>query len=115
MIKIVKDRVQTTLKNARLFKGQIGKYQIISTFADNDVNEVHDAILNKYNSDISVVVMLKNNRVSWRRNRNSEVEVYKFAEKFNNGGGHKSAAGGNLTESFMDLCKTFQEIPNEFQ
>ncbi len=114
MIKIIKSRIIKSLKTGSYFKGYIGKYSIIATFADNDVNEIHDAILSKYNTDVSVVVMLKNGRVSWRRNKEANIEINKFAEKFNNGGGHKYAAGGEITDKFMELVKKFEPVENEF-
>lgn len=114
MIKLVKNRILKTLKEGSYFEGHIGQYRIVATFADNDVNEIHNALLSKYNPDITLVVMPKPGRVSWRRNNNNNIEVNKFAEKFNNGGGHKYAAGGEITDHFLELVKKFEPIENEF-
>lgn len=88
------------------------KYRFISAFADKYINDVAHYILTN-NKDVCDVVMLinsNNKRVYLRRQKDTDINLGKFAEKVCDGGGHKYAAGGTITETVQLLSKQFQPI-----
>jgi oligoribonuclease NrnB/cAMP/cGMP phosphodiesterase (DHH superfamily) len=103
------------LKNLKYFKASLTLQEqqctLISTFADTAIDEIAEYILTTINTaDIAVIVNIKNERVSFRRNKHCTVDVSSLAQKLCEGGGHEAAAGGALTESFMQFSKLFVPI-----
>ena len=102
------------INNLKLFscKTKINNKEavFVSTFADSCINEVAEYILLNSNIDVAVVVNIKNERVSFRRNKNSNIDVSILAQKMCNGGGHEAAAGGQLTEDFLTFSKSFTPL-----
>ena len=84
------------------------KYHFVSTFANKYIDKVSDYILDTYKPDVAVVVNLKMNRVSFRRSAESDIDLGELAKLIANGGGHAYAAGGEVTEDFLSLCKKFK-------
>jgi len=72
------------------------------------VNEICDHLLKNYNSDITFFINLENSHVSFRKKKDCPVNLAKFAEKLINGGGHDYAAGGQITETFMEFTKQLE-------
>jgi nanoRNase/pAp phosphatase (c-di-AMP/oligoRNAs hydrolase) len=87
-------------------------YKFISAFVDKHVNDVAHSILQKNKDKCDVVMMINSNnkRVYLRRQKESDLNLGKFAEKICDGGGHKYAAGGTLTETVKTLSKDFQPL-----
>jgi len=87
-------------------------YKFISAFVDKHVNDVAHSILQKNKDKCDVVMMINSNnkRVYLRRQKESDLNLGKFAEKVCDGGGHKYAAGGTLTETVKTLSKDFQPL-----
>jgi len=87
-------------------------YKFISAFVDKHVNDVAHSILqkNKDNCDVVMMINSNNKRVYLRRQKESDLNLGKFAEKVCDGGGHKYAAGGTLTETVKTLSKNFQPL-----
>ena len=56
------------------------------------------------------MINLKNNRVYLRKNRKTNLNLGKFAQKVCDGGGHEYAAGGSLNENVLALSKKFTPI-----
>ena len=86
--------------------------KVISAFVDKHVNDVAHSILQKNKDKCDVVMMINSNnkRVYLRRQKESDLNLGKFAEKVCDGGGHKYAAGGTLTETVKTLSKDFQPL-----
>jgi len=87
-------------------------YKFISAFVDKHVNDVAHSILQKNKDKCDVVMMINSNnkRVYLRRQKESDLNLGKFAEKICDGGGHNYAAGGTLTETVKTLSKDFQPL-----
>ena len=60
--------------------------------------------------DVCLMINLKNNRVYLRKNRKTDLNLGKFAQKVCDGGGHEYAAGGVLNENVLALSKKFTPI-----
>jgi oligoribonuclease NrnB/cAMP/cGMP phosphodiesterase (DHH superfamily) len=86
------------------------KYNIISTFAEYALNEVSSHILKKYNRDISIVMNLKTNTVSFRKTKGVDYDVSILAKKLAEGAGNTNAAGGKLTSQMMTFSKIFKPV-----
>lgn len=79
----------------------------ITSFAINDISKI---LLEQYSADICIIINPRSETVSFRRSDRCNVSMNDLAKKLANGGGHKEAAGGHLTETFMNFCKTLQKI-----
>lgn len=85
--------------------------KVVMAECDYALNEVADALIKKHNADISVIVNVVGNYVSFRRSKACTVELHKFAEKIcGDGGGHPTAAGGKISDTFLNFCKIFKKI-----
>lgn len=87
------------------------KYSIFSTFSDYGVNEISKYFFEKLKADISIIINLDKNYVSFRASNNCDYDVSKLAAKLCEGGGKAKTAGGALTEKLLSFSKLF--IPYE--
>jgi nanoRNase/pAp phosphatase (c-di-AMP/oligoRNAs hydrolase) len=115
MVKIYNSEVEHLKEISNIFTGKFNiqskERKIFAIFADNYINEMADFLLNEYKADISIVVNTKNDRVSFRRNKELEdIDLTILAGKLCEGGGHKYAAGGKITDDFMTFAKLLQQI-----
>lgn len=90
------------------FEGQ-KDVKVGAVFCDQYVQECCDWLLTR--CDVAIAVLLKQNRISVRRNSsNNTVDVSKFVQRIAGGGGHEAAAGGNITEEFMEFTKMLKPL-----
>lgn len=82
--------------------------KVIATFADTCINEVA-AELTKMGYEVAIIVNPKTEKVSFRKNHLSNLDLSKFAEKIADGGGYKNTAGGLLNEKFMYFTKLLEK------
>jgi len=105
-------RVEDVLRNLEPYSASVkleGKdYNILSAFCDYGVNEVSKYFFDKLNADISIVINLEKNYVSFRANDKCDYDVSKLAAKLCNGGGKTKTAGGTLTEKILTFSKLFK-------
>tara|TARA_R110000751_G_scaffold224589_4_gene326631 strand:+ start:1018 stop:1902 length:885 start_codon:yes stop_codon:yes gene_type:complete len=101
-------------ESVSLYKSTIriaGKeYKFISTFGNEYVNDLCQYIIDNNDCDVCLMINLKNNRVYLRKNRKTDLNLGKFAQKVCDGGGHEYAAGGVLNENVLALSKKFTPI-----
>ena len=91
------------------FEGQ--KANVGAVFCEKYVQECCDFLFAKHNVDISIAVLTSSKRISVRRNANyDKIDVSKFVQRIASGGGHEAAAGGNLTEEFIEFTKMLRQI-----
>jgi oligoribonuclease NrnB/cAMP/cGMP phosphodiesterase (DHH superfamily) len=82
-----------------------------AVFCNEYVAECCDYLFEKYNVDVSIAVMVEQQRIAVRRNANNDkVDVSKFVQRIANGGGHAAAAGGSLTEEFIEFTKMLKPL-----
>ena len=81
-----------------------------AVFCDKFVQECCDFLLKEHQAEIAIAVMVDQKRIAVRRNdEKSKIDVSKFVQRIASGGGHESAAGGNLTEEFIEFTKLLKE------
>jgi oligoribonuclease NrnB/cAMP/cGMP phosphodiesterase (DHH superfamily) len=75
------------------------------------VQECCEYLLKEHQVDIAIAVLIEQKRIAVRRNsQNSLVDVSKFVQQIASGGGHEAAAGGNLTEDFIEFTKMLKPL-----
>jgi oligoribonuclease NrnB/cAMP/cGMP phosphodiesterase (DHH superfamily) len=80
--------------------------KVAAVFCDKFVQECCDHVLAKYDVDVAIAVMLQTQRIAVRRNsNNTKIDVSQFVQRIASGGGHAAAAGGSLTEDFIEFTK----------
>lgn len=109
---IIKDHIarrDSTIKELQIFTGKVsigGKERTIyGTTGDRFINEICDFLIKNYNPDIVFFVNTNMSRVSFRKSKTCEVDLSKLAAKLCEGGGHEYAAGGKITDTFMNFTK----------
>lgn len=87
------------------------QYKFVSTFADTCINEVADYIIDEYDADVGLVVNTKTKKVSFRKNKQCDIDLSKLSQTMcDEAGGHEFAAGGILCEKFMNITKLFSQV-----
>ena len=82
-----------------------------AVFCDKFVQECCDWLFGSYNVDVAIAVLIDQKRIAVRRNVNcTKVDVSKFVQRIASGGGHEAAAGGNLTEEFVEFTKMLKPL-----
>lgn len=91
------------------FEGQ-KDIKVGAVFCDKFVQECCDWLLTSANVDIAIAVMVDQQRIAVRRHPNvNNVDVSKFVQRIALGGGHEAAAGGNITDEFVEFTKLLKE------
>jgi oligoribonuclease NrnB/cAMP/cGMP phosphodiesterase (DHH superfamily) len=91
------------------FEGTDAK--VSAVFCDKYVAECCDFLFEKYDVDVAIAVMVDKERIAVRRNsKNTTIDVSKFVQRIASGGGHEAAAGGTLTEEFINFTKLLKPI-----
>ena len=92
------------------FDGQ-KNIKVGAVFCNKFVQECCDHLLNKFKVDVAIAVLIEQKRIAVRRNsNNSTIDVSKFVQRIASGGGHEAAAGGNLTEEFIEFTKMLKPL-----
>jgi oligoribonuclease NrnB/cAMP/cGMP phosphodiesterase (DHH superfamily) len=87
------------------FEGQ-KDVSVGAVFCEKYVQECCDWLLQgPEGCEVAIAVILNQKRIAVRRRNGSNVDVSKFVQRIAGGGGHEAAAGGNLTEEFMEFTK----------
>lgn len=113
-IEFYKRSISQLLADLSAFRADIPinnkQYKFVSAFASTHINDVAHHIINEYDADVGIVINLKSKKVSFRKNKNVDIDVSAIAGKLVQGGGHKYAAGGSLTDKFLTFSKIFKPI-----
>ena len=117
IVKEYKTGRDLTIKNLEVYSGKvnISKQELIvtGTTALKYVNDICDHLLKTYNSDIVFFVNANNSHVSFRKKKECTVDMSKLAAKLCEGGGHEYAAGGKITEQFMEFVKQLTPVETQ--
>jgi oligoribonuclease NrnB/cAMP/cGMP phosphodiesterase (DHH superfamily) len=92
------------------FEGQ-QNIKVGAVFCGKFVQECCDWLCRAYNVDVAIAVIIDQKRIAVRRNsNNSTIDVSKFVQRIASGGGHEAAAGGNLTDDFIEFTKMLKPL-----
>lgn len=100
-------KVKHIIDTAEIYAGKIKDYTVVSCMTNYAINEVAHFLLKKYNKDICIIVNPDTKGVSFRKNKQSAIKLNNLAKILCKGGGHENAAGGTITETFLNITKTF--------
>jgi nanoRNase/pAp phosphatase (c-di-AMP/oligoRNAs hydrolase) len=114
-IALYKKNREQYLKNLKPFFGKFNFEEDLVTvsavFCNSYVAECCDYLFEKYDVDVAIAVLVEQKRIAVRRNsKNNSVDVSKFVQRIANGGGHAAAAGGNLTDEFIEFTKMLKPL-----
>jgi oligoribonuclease NrnB/cAMP/cGMP phosphodiesterase (DHH superfamily) len=109
MISLHFKKIKHEMETRDIFTGKIKDYRVISYVADYGINEVAHFMLKKHNADIVIILMLPS-FVSFRRSVGCDAKLNNLASGLCEGGGHEYAAGGKITDQFLQLTKTFKPL-----
>ena len=97
------------INNLQVYSGTINiskqKLTVTGTTGTKFVNDVCDHLLKNYTTDIVFFVNSNNSHVSFRKKKECTVDLSKLAKTLCEGGGHEYAAGGKITDTFMEFIK----------
>ena len=82
-----------------------------AVFCNKFVQECCDWLFTKHSVDVAIAVLMDQKRIAVRRNSNCDkIDVSKFVQRIASGGGHEAAAGGNLTDEFVEFTKMLKPL-----
>jgi oligoribonuclease NrnB/cAMP/cGMP phosphodiesterase (DHH superfamily) len=114
IIKFYNKKIDRVISDLKLFGAKLPisgiEYNFMSTFATECINDVAHYMIDQKGADVSIVINLNTNKVSYRKNKSIDLNLSTIARKLNDGGGHKYAAGGVITPNFMNFSKAFKPI-----
>lgn len=106
MIRIEYKSIEKAIEQLEVYTGTLGKFIVVAGFAEGCINDVHSYMLEEYpDTDISIVVIPKTGRVSFRKQQGCSAPLHIITEKLCDGGGHEYAAGGKITPTFESFTK----------
>ncbi len=110
-IKLYHKHCQEYLEALQPYHGKVSfanedNVKVVAVFCDKFVQECCDHILATIEPDVVIAVLVDKQRIVVRRHPdNTTLDVSAFTQRIASGGGHAAAAGGSLTEEFMDFTK----------
>jgi oligoribonuclease NrnB/cAMP/cGMP phosphodiesterase (DHH superfamily) len=112
IIEFYKSKIKKIVEASDFYVGDIkiqGVFRkVIATFSDTCINEVA-AELTNLGYEMAIVVNSDTNKVSFRKNHHSNLDLSKVAKSLTDGGGYKNTAGGIITDKFMSFTKLLQK------
>jgi len=112
IIKFYNSRVQKAIDTSEYFEGEVPIQKKVrrvkSVISDTAINDVCEHILiDGY--DLAIAFNPKTGTVSFRT-KMEDLDVSKVAEMLCDGGGHQYAAGGKVTEKFIEFTKLLKRV-----
>jgi nanoRNase/pAp phosphatase (c-di-AMP/oligoRNAs hydrolase) len=115
IINFYKKKISQTINSLDMFEALITiskkERKIVSAFATTCINDVAEYIIKTNKAEIGIVVNLQSKKVSFRKDKASDVDLSKIAKKLTDGGGHTFASGGMVTNKFLAFTRLFRPIP----
>jgi oligoribonuclease NrnB/cAMP/cGMP phosphodiesterase (DHH superfamily) len=112
IIEFYKEKIHKIVQEADFYVGDFkiqGVFRkVIATFAETCINEVASE-LTKLGYEVAIIVNAKTQKVSFRKNHFSNVDLPKMAKTLADGGGYKNMAGGLLNDKFMNFTKLLKK------
>jgi len=110
MISLYIKKYKDQLSRLEPYVGELNGNKVVAVQADFAINEIAHQIIKKYDADVAIIINVKYKVVSFRKKLSCNVELDKWATKLCNGGGHNHAAGGKLTDTFLNFTKILKKL-----
>ena len=111
IINFYKRKIKRVINDLNVFSANLPidghPIKFVSAMATECINDVAHHIIHNNGADIGIVVNPKSNKVSFRKNKQCSVNLSELAKRVASGGGHTSASGGTITETFLNFSKMF--------
>lgn len=105
-IQLINRKFDELIETAEFYEGRLKGYKVVSCVAEHSINEIASYALSKFDADISIVVIPKTQSVSFRKKKvGCDIKLNKLSELLCGGGGHEYAAGGKITEAFLNFTR----------
>lgn len=106
------DRLKSTLE---VYQANVPikdvNYKIVTAFATECINDIADYIITEYAADVGLVVNTKSSKVSFRKNKECQLDLSKFSQSLcDSAGGHTFASGGMICDRFLQFSKIFKPV-----
>jgi hypothetical protein len=98
------------LENLELYQAEFKGWKVVSTVSKFSANELAAVILENYEPDIAIVFNPDTKFVSFRKRTGSGASAALIAENLCDGGGSDFAAGGRVTEKFLEFTQKFSLV-----
>lgn len=112
IIRFYQQRVAKAIENSEYFHGEVSiqkkMRRVKSAITDTAINDICEYILDD-GYDMAIAFNPKTQSVSFRT-KCDDLDVSKVAEKLCNGGGHQYAAGGKVTDEFVEFTKLLTKV-----
>jgi len=103
-------KVKNIINDLKLYQGKINQHKCIATFCTTCHSEVAQHVFATTDADILMMVNVDRETVSFRCSKTCTADVSLLAQKLCEGGGHAQAAGGKLTQTFINFTQTLQPV-----
>lgn len=107
IIKFYQNKIQKAIETCNYFEGEFDIQKktrsVKAAVTETAINDICEFILDQ-GYDLAIAFNPKTSTVSFRTKQH-DLDVSKIAEKLCGGGGHKYAAGGKASETFLEFTK----------
>lgn len=107
-------RVKKMLDELQIFQGVLPykhiNHRVCAAFATEGYDEISRHLISNHQAAIAIIVNLGTKSVFFKKHQDCAVPLTKLAEKLCDGGGNDDVAGGDVTDKFLEFCKTLQRI-----
>lgn len=110
-IKLYISKYKECVDNTKFFTGNIKEFKVVSCLAESFFEELLSRMINNYAADIAIIVVASEKKVIYKKNsKTCKIDLCRLAYILSDGECDESSvelAGGNLTDNFIKLTKTF--------
>lgn len=98
------EEINKEVKSLDIYTGEFRDWKVVSTFSKLSVNEISKSLIDNTDADVIIVINPDSKFVSFRKPNASKADIKYMAENLCNGGGGEWAAGGSITQKFLDFA-----------
>ena len=112
------ERKNKAIRELEIYEGKVnigGRERVVlGTTGNKFVNEICEYLIKNLGAEIAFFVNPDASHVSFRKRKaDCDVDLSKLAAKLCEGGGHEYAAGGKITETFMNFTKLLTPVTKQ--
>jgi hypothetical protein len=102
--------LQNELNQITLYQGDYQGHRVISTISKFSVNELAHSIMSDYSTDVVIIMNPDTQFVSFRKPKESKLDIANMAVMLCEGGGGEWSSGGKITKAFLKFSETLTEL-----